>query len=740
MGNWSKPEAHSAPPSTFPTPNTKFLDGKYDVYRATGTVIGRIPWNGGTVVKDWKDGANVPGRRSDAASRYIVKFGTPTRIEHHLDDGYATLADCEGLAVETAIWLPYEAGLIGDTAYNYILSNRIALCGVTSVGENVSADDIKDTLNLGLSSVRYYDNLNDYKGNDFATAWADYCCEAWKTPRSLAYAAHRTFFPQRANDVADAILNGSVLFNVPYGDGHAQIGERAWISMSKWYADIVVGKPAPLAENQLPGGGYIYPYAEQKVNWSIKETSVYYGVGWSAPKASAAESAYGGIILPWDHTDLAYSKPDGTALAAVTEAGATASSVIPTAVLEEDSFNWTAKVTTGYGAEVQFPSVALNTVDSIPTVKAVSPINVLVNATEGATFDWDYSIDTGTAPTGYEFQTRTGATWTTLASATGTDATEVTIPAEQLATTMDAWRIRSCNSDGTYSEYCDAAEVTIRVAPKVLTLNASGSTKPLVEWQANDQQGFEVKVDSSTSGIVYGSTKKYQWPETLADGTYTISVRVVNQYGLYSDWRSISFTAKNTLPYDEFSVAAAQSGADITLTWSAGGDHAEIYRDGERIATTTATEWVDHYATGEHTYFVRLIADSGDYTDSTSATITLNLGSAVIAQVGVWTWRALKWVTGNDMPSRSSNYAPIYALSYYSGSVLPQAEISEHRSRSHTIRYTVTPAEAAQLLLLSGRQVVFKRTGELIEGMVTAISETRTWDGSTMSITITEVV
>ena len=247
-----------------------------------------------------------------------------------------------------------------------------------------------------------------------------------------------------------------------------------------------------------------------------------------------------------------------------------------------------------------------------------------------------------------------------------------------------------------------------------------------------------------SSGIQYGEGKSYQWPDILTDGVHTVRVRTINEYGLYSAWASTTFTASNTSPYTEGATTAAQDGlADIKVTWTPQSAMvAHIYRDGKFVAEASAASgvWVDHLAIGTHSYFVRLVSVSGDYTDLTAATATINLRTAVIARDGVWDWHELSWLQGADIPTRTSQYAPVYALNYYSGSVLPQAEVSTYRSRTHVIRYTMQPDDAEIIRNFVGKIVVFKRKAELIEGMVTAVSETRSWDGETMSITITEVV
>lgn len=722
-------------PSAIPTPATYFKD--YDVYRATCTRYGFLSSPDDTQLKTIPSGSVVAGEVLRAMQEQCyMEFGTPTRVEHHLPDSYASLSDCSGLGVEVRIWVGI---LNGSTASAYYQIGNMALgwCERTTTGNIVPKErHFTHDDNLSIYELQY--NVNKeacYTKWDNTAEWREYN-RTGGSGISIGYCAVPSCYPAHTMDIVDAILSKALVLMNTLGGTDPNISTRMQI-----YADIIVGRMQGLVDEQTPNG-YTSPYQPETARW----TQLCGGSALSTVKNMETPSAvfYGRTIPTQQGATVTYYKSDNTQMHAVNVLGDTNTHTIPDDVLAEDDFKWTVLTTDSVGVTLQYPTLNCTTVDATPVVTPLSPVNTLVDASESAVFEWRYNITTDTSPTGYELQTQSGGQWTTLASKTNTAETSVEISAESLSTTMTAWRVRASNADGVFSDWSAAADVVLRLAPKVISVTATGTVRPLVEWRSADQQGYEVMVDAVTSGIQYGEVKSYQWPDILTDGVHTVRVRTINEYGLYSAWASTTFTASNTSPYASGAATAAQDGAaDIKVTWvPQSAMIAQIYRDGEMVTEASATGgvWIDHRAVGTHSYFVRLVSASGDYTDLTATAATLRMKTAVIARDGVWDWHELSWLQGANVPTRTSQYAPVYALNYYSGSVLPQAEVSTYRSRTHAIRYTVQPDNAEIIRNFVGKMVVFKRKAELIEGMVTAVSETRSWDGETMSITITEVV
>lgn len=722
-------------PSVIPTPATYFKD--YDVYRATCTRYGFLSSPDDTQLTIYESGSVVAGAQMRAMQdQCYMEFSTPARVEHHLPDSYASLSDCTGLGVEIRLWVGILNGSSKD-AYYQIGNMALGWCERTITGDIVPLErHFSYNDKLSLYELQYNINKEDcYTKWDNTAEWRDYN-RTGGSGISVGYCAVPSCFPAHTTDIMDAIRSKALLLMNTYNYAAPNVSTRMQI-----YADIIVGRMRDLVDEQTPDG-YVSPYHTETVKWMHLCGSSALSTVKKMEMPSAA--FYGRTVPTQQGATVTYYKSDNTQMHAINVSGDTNMHTIPDDVLAEDKFKWTVLTTDSVGVTLQYPTLSCTTVDAVPVVTPISPVNTLVDASESAKFEWRYNITTDTVPTGYEMQTLSGGQWTTLASKTNTTETSVEISAERLSTTMTAWRVRASNADGVFSAWSDAADVVLRLAPKVISVTATGTVRPLVEWRSADQQGYEVMVDDATSGILYGEGKSYQWTDILTDGVHTVKVRTINEYGLYSAWVSTTFTASNNSPYVSGATTAAQDGvADIKVTWTPQSAMvAQIYRDGEMAAEASATGgvWIDHHAIGTHSYFVRLVSASGDYTDLTATAATLRMRTAVIARDGVWDWHELSWLQGANVPTRTSQYAPVYALNYYSGSVLPQAEVSTYRSRTHVIRYTVQPSDAEIIRSFAGKLVVFKRQSELLEGMVTTVSETRSWDGETMSITITEVV
>ncbi|MFR7742812.1 MAG: hypothetical protein ACLU3I_05640 [Acutalibacteraceae bacterium] len=58
-----------------------------------------------------------------------------------------------------------------------------------------------------------------------------------------------------------------------------------------------------------------------------------------------------------------------------------------------------------------------------------------------------------------------------------------------------------------------------------------------ITWQTSEQEAYQLTLSSGyASGTVYGTEKAWRSPVYLADGSYTVRVRVQNKYGMWSEW------------------------------------------------------------------------------------------------------------------------------------------------------------------------------------------------------------
>lgn len=79
-------------------------------------------------------------------------------------------------------------------------------------------------------------------------------------------------------------------------------------------------------------------------------------------------------------------------------------------------------------------------------------------------------------------------------------------------------------------------------APEITWI--SSNSYPEIVWQITNQTAFEIRI-SDSSGIVYDSgmipsttLRRYQIPQLLEDGEYSVEMRCINQYGYITEWGS----------------------------------------------------------------------------------------------------------------------------------------------------------------------------------------------------------
>ena len=534
---------------------------------------------------------------------------------------------------------------------------------------------------------------------------------------------------ESAQDVLRALENGMVI--------RASFGSTIEVNKKTYYTLYggnilrlyltLSSVPIAIGETSPGNGGYISPTTGGRLTWKISydPTNVYGEVKQDSAKVQIRYNAEGPA------TEYNVSGND------------TSFQVTPE--IATGNFQWRVQAATEWHEESPWsPWMSVTTVDSLSAPEALAPVNQIVEGATNVTFMWRHVISTGTAQTGWEIEYSSDQSiWVDLAS--GEDAAQsAVIDISPLPAGNVYWRVRTKNADGVFGDWSENALLVIRDAPPTPVVSATGNTRPLISWTSSGQQGYEVRVDSVSSGVRYGAQTTYQWEEILADGAHNVGVRVVNQFGLYSPWGTVSHTVLN-VPLDpgpSLQAVAERNGLNVDLLWSGLVEtFAEIWRDGERIDTTTAPgQYVDHTATGRHVYKIRIIDAAGNYSDSPTAVVDLPIRDAAIAVEGEWQWVRLADGSGGSLPTVTASYAPLYALNHYSGRVYPVPEVSIQRTATYSVTYELErAADIAAIRAMVGQIVVHKQKNQLLRGFLEAVQETRTWWGSEMSLQIAEV-
>ena len=407
--------------------------------------------------------------------------------------------------------------------------------------------------------------------------------------------------------------------------------------------------------------------------------------------------------------------------------GSASSYTLQGASITADAIEWQLEATDSAGAVTTTAWLELSTVEALSSAVAESPKDIMVDGSSPAEFCWTHLISTGTAPTASELQCSTdGSTWTALATVSGSE-TVTTIQAGTLPAGDVLWRVRTYNTDNAAGAWSDAASVLVVAAPPAPTVSAEQTPRPLISWQSQGQQGYQIRIPGAwESGSVYGTYTSRKLPVILPDGVYTAEVRVVNEYGLWSDWGSAPLTVSNS-PGAAITLAASADG-EISLSWSSSGSYQRylVERDGVPLAVTQATVYTDLTAVGEHSYRVLGIQAGGDdYGVSNTVTVTLTVDVNSITDLETGERLDLPYSTMQIQDERIRLERTV-AVTHFTGADWPSAEISRYRDKSAYFEAAFRDlAQAARLEALLGRLVCLKaKNGESCTGIISALQKT----------------
>lgn len=422
--------------------------------------------------------------------------------------------------------------------------------------------------------------------------------------------------------------------------------------------------------------------------------------------------------------------------------GTATSITIPANTFSGDSIQWQLSVTANSGVTTTSDWMTLSLTDVESTAVAVAPDRAVLDGASDNVFKWEHVISTGTAQTKAELQQSTdGSTWTALATVTGA-ANTWTAPAGTFTSGTKYWRVRTYNSRGAAGAWSAATQFIVLAAPATPPVSiVSTEPRPEISWQSDEQQAYQVEIDGVyASGTRFGTGKTWKAPFYLADGNYTVRVRVQNEYGFWSPWGTAALPVTN-VPGGAITLTA-EGGIEAALSWTPGSfDYYLVYRNGVAIAKVTEASYTDAASIGGVRYQVRGCYDNSDnYSLSEAVEVTVSTDNVRLYDMERGEWLHFLY---DSSAHRSTGLSLSQDIQYVqlSGHTYPVAERSEFKSRA--LRITCVCADDAErqsLRALLGHLTCCKTPeGNMTIGYPASITENSDDFFSTYSFTIEQI-
>lgn len=454
------------------------------------------------------------------------------------------------------------------------------------------------------------------------------------------------------------------------------------------------------ADNLSPSAGAFVNRAQKNTfTWDAEDDTDLTQVCFAEVKQTAA-------VFEWRVKNASTSKT-------ISVSGATTSCTVPANTFPSGTLEWRVKVTANSGTTTTSAWQEITTTDVTPTAKPVSPSGIVIDATIANRFSWQHIISTGTPQSKADLQwSADGTTWNTLATVTGENQ-YYDVPANKFTSGTKYWRVRTYNTDGTASAWSDKAEFIAINAPSApsIVIQSTGP-RPRITWQTTEQEAYQLTLSNGyASGTVYGTEKAWRSPVYLADGSYTVRVRVQNKYGMWSEWSAAALPVSHT--EGEAITLSVDASHEAALTWRTAGsyDFYLIERDGIAIARTTQKQYVDHTSIGSVTYRVRgCYADSDNYGVSNSATAEILPETNMICDLETGVWLEMRLSETQLRTNRASFSAGVSTV-HLAGLAYPVEERSEQRDRAISVACAYPHSQRAAALALEalvGRLVCLK--------------------------------
>ena len=240
---------------------------------------------------------------------------------------------------------------------------------------------------------------------------------------------------------------------------------------------------------------------------------------------------------------------------------------VPAGTLENGKdYQWHAKITTDDGTTGWSGWADFTTKDAIPGQPTiVSPQAKYLIGSDPTTLSWQHNIATGSAQHAYDLQYKQAGSWTDIVVNEVSADQSYTVPEGFFSAGQMYWRVRTYNTDDVAGDWGTSSANVVQAKPETPILSQITSAPRLsASWQSVGQQAYRFTVANAAGKIVYDSGDTYGVGKTitiddyLPDGNYTVSLKIQNGLGMWSD-PAISGIAIQNTPQAGEDVITAQS-------------------------------------------------------------------------------------------------------------------------------------------------------------------------------------
>lgn len=378
----------------------------------------------------------------------------------------------------------------------------------------------------------------------------------------------------------------------------------------------------------------------------------------------------------------------------------------PGGTFENNStIQWYAKAIDEYEYSIE-SAVQTVYVGVIPAVIVSYPTNVNIKSAFRQVFTWEMLENVPTGQKSYELRYKNEHDDDFTVITEETNRQYHSFEPDTFESGNYVWEIKVTNNDGNSTDYISSGFTVIGMTDAPTIYEVTNAAMPVIKWEVPSQDTFEVEIYSAdkkmySSGIKVGYEVREFAPNIiLNDGNYIAKMRVMNEYGYYTEWEEYGFVIQTTKPSDVECIAYANRflGVDIKKGDGIAEDLYVVRRKyGEKtwevIALIHENEvFSDNTVLPEvkYEYAIRNLQKDAGFTDSNVVSMVISYDGNIIYNgndfVKLYKTESQQFEISH-IPAKSCSYASVIGRKY------PIRESSENMSHTTSITCFVTFAE-----------------------------------------------